>query len=450
MIKKRVAILLLAATVVGLFSGCDTNIIESVDSLMVPPSFHEGYEELVEAFRGAVGNETVFCPPASGDYRSAIVFGDIDGDGSDEALAFYMRQESQSNVRMNYLDVIDGDWASVADFDGYGTGVESISFVDMNNSGMNELLVTWSIYSGSPNKVLSVYKNISDSLSSSLRELSNINFSVMQAVDIDSDKETEIVYIGQSSAGGVTTRIARSLKLKDDSIIVTGETKLDSNVSRYVSIKAEKVSCDMPMRIYADALKGESQMITEVLYWNTEDSDLVAPLLDPDTLTNTITLRNEPIPSRDINNDGSIDIPTQTDDEALYAKSEVNEITHEDVTVWINLTDDGVKNVLYTYINLEQSYMVTLDDARADSTLVRDAKAQNCWVFYEKDEFGNDSELFSLICVPVENNDKDKYALYTVLLRNENRIVYGYIGKDGREKGIDEALLLETVTEFKV
>lgn len=450
MLKKLICAVLIIACTGCVLSGCNANIIEPVDSLMVPPSFYEGYEELVEAFRGAVGNETVFCPPASGDYRSAIVFGDIDGDKSDEALAFYMQEESQGTVRMHFLDVINGKWASVADFAGYGTGVESIEFVDMNNSGVSELLVTWSLYSGSANKVLSLYKNTAPSGTAVLRELSNFNFSVMQTVDIDSDGKKEIVYIGQNTVAGITTRSARALKLKDDSIIVTGEAKLDSNVSRYVSIKTEKVSGDMPMRIYADALKGESQMITEVLYWSEEFSDLIDPFLDPETLANTVTQRNEPIPSRDINNDGTIDIPTQSSLISLSRSNEVGDITREEMTQWINLTENGVETVFYSYVNLEENYMVEISEETSGSTLVRNAKSQNCWVFFEKDAQNNDSELFSLISVPVENAGDEKYSLYTVLMENDKRVLFGYIGQKGREKGIDEVLLSERVSEFVV
>lgn len=140
--KKRTVPLLLALLL--MLGGCSSGkIIESVDSLMVPPSFYEEYDELVAAFRSAVGDNTSFCPPVSGEYRSAIVFNDMDCDGTDEALVFYTSADSPAVARMHYLDFVAGKWVSAEDFSGYGTGIDSISFTDMSSNGLNELLVTW-------------------------------------------------------------------------------------------------------------------------------------------------------------------------------------------------------------------------------------------------------------------------------------------------------------------
>lgn len=442
--KKRILPLLLVLMLI--LGGCSSGkIIESVDSLMVPPSFYEEYEELVTAFRSAVGDKTSFCPPVGGDYRSAIVFNDMDGDGTDEAIVFYTLTDSPTVARMHYLDVVGGKWISLEDFSGYGTGIESVSFTDMSNNGLNELFVTWNPFSASANKVLSVYK----STGQELNEITNLTYNALQTLDIDGDGQTEIFYISQTSTAGVTQRSAKVLKLSNDSIIVAGEAKLDSNVSGYASIKAEKVSGDMPMRIYADALKGENQMITEVVYWDSDISDLVAPLLDTETMTNTQTLRSELIPSMDINNDGTIDIPV----EQINSGSEsalISDISQVQMVTWINLTADGTEPVLYSYINMNQHYMMQIDADSAQSIKVKKIESQNCWVFSEKDETGAENELYSIISVPAENKNDEKYSSYTLLLSDEQRNVYGYIGAYGKEQGINESKLVDSIAEFKV
>ena len=94
----------------------------------------------------------------------------------------------------------------------------------------------------------------------SYKEISNENCFLSELVDIDGDGRKELFLISQSNSTGVANRVAKAMKISGESVVLLGETKLDSNISSYANVKTEKASDEEPMRIYVDALKGEHQM----------------------------------------------------------------------------------------------------------------------------------------------------------------------------------------------
>ena len=70
---------------------------------MKPPAFAGTDEELLNAFTLAAGESTVYCTPLNGDYKSAVIVEDVDGDRIDEALIFYKLKSGQGTVRLNLL-----------------------------------------------------------------------------------------------------------------------------------------------------------------------------------------------------------------------------------------------------------------------------------------------------------------------------------------------------------
>ena len=152
-----VAVILLCISY--LFSSCkSSDFIKPVDTLLVPPLYHEEYESLVDAFRDKVSKNAVFCSPRNGEYRSAIIIEDLDGDKEKEALIFYKDEIESSVAKLHYFNLIDGDWISRSDLNGYGNEVEKIMISDMDSDGNSELIVIWSVSGVSTSNIMSVYR----------------------------------------------------------------------------------------------------------------------------------------------------------------------------------------------------------------------------------------------------------------------------------------------------
>ncbi len=430
-----------------LFSSCSSfSFIQPVSSLLNPPIYYPEYEELLNAFERDVKTDNQFCIPYEGDYSSAIVVDDIDSDSEDEALIFY-RNKNEKFAKVHYFEFINNEWLTVGDFNGYGNNVKGLSVNDLDNDGIGELIVIWETAGVQTGDVLSVYRKTVNE--NSYREIVNEPCLISDVVDIDSDGLEEIFYICQNTSGTATQKIAKVLKFSGNSVLILGETKLDSNISSYVSVKTEKESENKPLKIYVDALKGEKQMITEMVYWDTEKSQLVAPWLDKDTLTNSITFRYEPVECTDINNDGKIDIPIQI----LFGnEDEIKEPIGTErlyLTVWMNFNDGNAKVVSNTLINLSDRYFIKLTEEEVNSIGVRVYKQKNCWVVYLKNEYKNTEEaIFSVIKIDKKTWENENFDSYISISEKNEGVVCVYITETGKGLGITEKTIKNKIFNF--
>ena len=101
----------------------------SIDTLMAPPKLSEEQEQIYDALTLAEGTAISLKYPKSGKYLSAFIIEDIDGDGGDEAIVFYERNNhapDENALRINVLDMKDGRWTSVHDLAAVGSEIEEV------------------------------------------------------------------------------------------------------------------------------------------------------------------------------------------------------------------------------------------------------------------------------------------------------------------------------------
>ena len=145
--KAMTALTAFIAAACLLMTSCsDERLLRSVDDLIVPPLYYDEYGGLVETIQNDLGKDIRLCIPYEGDNRSAIIFNDIDGDGSEEAIVFYRTGKSESNARMHIYRDTNRGWVSGGDFSGYGSEVGNVAIDDMDLDGSKELLVLWNIH----------------------------------------------------------------------------------------------------------------------------------------------------------------------------------------------------------------------------------------------------------------------------------------------------------------
>lgn len=95
--KAMTALTAFIAAACLLMTSCsDERLLRSVDDLIVPPLYYDEYGGLVETIQNDLGKDIRLCIPYEGDNRSAIIFNDIDGDGSEEAIVFTVRAKARA------------------------------------------------------------------------------------------------------------------------------------------------------------------------------------------------------------------------------------------------------------------------------------------------------------------------------------------------------------------
>ena len=380
---KLIAILL---AVCLLLSGCTIGSL-GPDNLIHPPKPYGENEGLQDALEAAVKGNIILKSPKTGDYRSAFVLYDIDNDGEAEAVTFYKLQSDDSAIHMNILDRQNKKWKSVCDIVGSGSDVDRVSFGDMNGDKIPEIIVGWDLFESKEKKLLSVYRCSVGNHSFSLKEIVKESYTEMKPLDMTGSGKTEIMLTLLDSTNNPPTAVAKLLQMgADGKIRVIGQTNLDGNVSSYASVQYESAKENKGARVYLDGNKGENSMITELVYWDKGEKALKSPLLDPKTSSTVLTARSLRITSRDINNDGIIEIPGQVEMAGINYKKVPTKNSNEDklyLTKWSQLAGTKLTPVLYSVINSSQSYMFLLPDKWADKVTVVSSNDDKTWIFYE-------------------------------------------------------------------
>ena len=134
---KRFLLLLILAACVTLCS-CSTGFDD--DTLLQPPK-NTGREAAIQKLieKSARGPYSLKYPN-SGDYRSAIITEDLNGDETDEAIAFY-RTKLDESVHMLIMRAVKKQWVICSDFKTEYTNVDCICFADYNYDGVKDILV---------------------------------------------------------------------------------------------------------------------------------------------------------------------------------------------------------------------------------------------------------------------------------------------------------------------
>lgn len=436
--KKPAAIAVLFSAVCLVLSSCSSSMmLKSVNDLLAPPLYYSEYEDLVKSFRKDVGNDTSFCNPYNGEHRSAITVEDIDNDGNDEAIVLYKSSSIDSVPRIHIFNDDGNGWETLTDIGGYGNAVDELSVTDLDSDGIKEIIVNWSS-TGSAGCNLSVIH--SDKDNPEYKEIANEFCFLSKVLDVDSDGNDELLFIGQNSLMGVSQRFVKLMKLSHGEIVILDEAKTDANISGYASMKTEKLTENSPLKIYLDAFKGENQMITELIYWNSETLSLEVPFFDEETMSNSSTLRSEQIECRDINNDGNLEIPVQ-----YNLDSGVQNIDSETIplTSWIDY--DGGKTVVVaqSFVNLKDGYMLMIDEGNEKNIKVRGYSSEKIWVISD----GND-DICSMLNISKQRWSEEAFKNYVFVFENEENVICAYITQSGEENGLTEKNIKESTVRL--
>lgn len=443
----------------ALLSGCSFRM-QPIDELMRPPLPFGENEQLQKDFRTAVGEDLILKTPLSGQFHSSFIAYDLDGDGDEEVLVFYATKAEKEVLRFCVMKKQEGKWLRVNDTSGSGSELYSVSFVDILGDGTPEILIIWNMRDTKTSKLLTVYSYVDQELPSNnsnqgvLRQITSEKITMLLPVDMDGDGALELFFVYQESAAQLPQSYARVLKMDAAarSFSLLAETRLDADVSGYLRITAQE-EAGMPARVFVDAMKGDSQMITEFLYLDAKSGQLHTPLLDMQKLTNTATLRPALFTSMDIDKDGRIEIPAH---EVWPGSKTVREGNlSQDLlyysTKWQVVDNRGeiTDEFICAMMAQDQYYFRLPENWQWDTfSIVCDEMLREMRVFnYDTENEKTGELLFSLFAV--SNMNAANYDSFITLYRTENASVFAAITEAGEKQGINTAFLKRYVQLYE-
>lgn len=458
--KNRFILITVAGLLLlGAFLGIMTRL-HSPEEVLAPPNPNGEHRQLQQAFEDAVGNGTEYKLqyPDEGEYKSAYVLYDVDGDEDQEALVFYTKNSEDSNVRVNVLDLRDGKWTSVLDESGYGNKVDSVAFSDLNGDGTSEVILSWSLQGAEGSRTMTVHTaTLPESGKPELKTLANMPYKAMSLYDMDNDGNNEILVLWTETVKKVQRNYAALMKLTASGLKQYGEEAvLDNSTSLYDQILFQEGKTPMA---FVDAMKGDNTMVTEVLWWDGVNQTLRAPFTENKTNTNLNTLRTPAVPTLDIDEDGLLEIPvaydfqsSSSDTDTAKQRNEKNAEKEETLYLsrWSNTgtADPGVlQEKAYSLADAENRYMLRIGSGYRDSLFVTRNTKTNVITVYALTETGSKGEpLFSLSYSGT--GKPDEKDTYTFLAQKDNRTVFGTLTSAGKAEGFTNENIEDSIVFY--
>ena len=183
MARKILGLLALLICLTGL-SGC---VFSSVEEMYALPKSSEAYVNLQAKINTEKGNAE-YIAPLSGENRQTIQLVDVDGDGTQEAVAFFRDAQAEAPLKIVFFrQDEDGEYQPWARIEGVGTEIESIDYLDLCEPQGSEILVSWQVNASVRDLVGYTIKE------SQPVEILRTSYDSYLAADLDQDGQEELV-----------------------------------------------------------------------------------------------------------------------------------------------------------------------------------------------------------------------------------------------------------------
>ncbi len=438
-------------TAVFLFTGCSYNQT-GIDSLLKPPKLSDEQNKMYNALEAALGSSAKggikLKYPRNGDFISAFVKSNLDDESSQEAIVFYEVANSATAtmpLHINVLDQQNGEWVSTADITTVAgaSEVEKISFITIQQK---VYIVAGFNLTSTTDKVVVLYSYEEGML----REKFRISCNNYEVVDLDDNKESEIVAMtSKKSEGENKTATAELWRITDTGNAFPLSTAvLDPNVTEYTKIIKGKLR-DGRTALYLDGFRGTNLYTTEILTCQGQQIlNLMYQGADQENLISS-TARNYGASSTDLDGDGVVEIPVRIVAPG-YESSEKHQ--QEYFTQWYVYENKGLTLSRTTYVAGTLGYIFTLPETWLGKVTVQYLSNESELTFYEYKEGGGWGEkLLSVKVVKYANMQKEATEKGYAMLKDYGQIMYVYkIERAGMRMGITAGLVERSFKIYKM
>lgn len=390
----------------ALFSGCMSS---NIDVLLRLPQPSEEYLDLKEKIDDVIASGAVYSAPSAGSYRQSVQLHDINGDGVSEALAFF-NVSGEKPLKIYIYCNVEGQYENVAVIDGDGTGIDSISYSDMDGDGWVEIIVGWKM--GDDIQMLNIYSLRGFTVSS----VAVTDYTEYITTDIDGNGLDELLVLrhDRSESSGDVTMYAMS----SDGETVSSQARLSRGVENISKVTMGRITAGKEA-LFVESVYDGTGLITDIF---TASDGHLENISCGDTGTSLDTLRYYTVYCRDIDSDGIMEIPIPR---ALPGQSEANYRSLD----WYRFTEQGSGELaLTTYHNYSDSwYLVIPESWRGNVTVRREdsASGERAVVFSVWNGEGEAvTDFLKIYALTGENRAVAAMRGNRQILRREDEVIY--------------------------
>lgn len=351
--KRLMAAILAALLLAALLTGC---METSADNLYALPQLSEGYLKLQSAVDSLLSSGAEYAAPSSGANRQPIQREDLDGDGIREVIAFFNFVGTDRPLKIIIFQDADGEYSELARIEGEGSGIDSVSYLDMDGDGVREVAVGWQMGAGI--NMLSVYAIKGWQVS----RIINTNYSEFTGCTLDSDQGSEILVLRLSPSD--LSGEAEHYSLTSDGEVVSSTARLSAGIEALLRVRSTSLLGGSPAILVESTINGDGY-VTDILAWRAGKFSNITMDETSGFSEDTVRLSYTTY-CRDINTDGIIDIPQPS------ALPSTTEDTTYYVINWYSYYATGLRKLMCTtYSNYTDSWFLMLPDEWKGKITVR-------------------------------------------------------------------------------
>ena len=371
--KKRTLTAWMLALTALLTCGCGFTL--SPQELYSLPPLPSEYTELDSRINAILAEGAEYAAPTSGTNIQAVQMVDLDGDGQEEAVAFFRSSTDEKPLKIYIFTAGEQSYEQTALIESSGTGIHSIAYSDLDGDGDKELIVGWRV--STDLKALAVY---------TLRgretvELMRTSYVRYAATDLNQDGKQELVVLRADDDGA---GLADYYCWQDNGIQLRTSARVSSTMaelSQQGRVTIGKLTEDAPA-LFVTGVEDSTWVVTDILA--EKNGELTNLVLSDMTGVSTEIAPYCSLYPADINGDGLMEVPWPV---ALYSGNG-EESSYQRID-WRGYDMEGAAStVLSTYHCVEDGWYFQLPETWIDQIYAsRSTTADEaCVTFYRMEE----------------------------------------------------------------
>ena len=300
---RKAGLTLTIMLAIMLLSGCSglPKLSASPQDLYSLPALPANYTELNSRINEILSSGAEYAAPTAGTNIQSVQMVDLDGDGGEEALAFFRNSGDEKPMKI-YVFSAEGDTYEQTDLiEGSGTAIYSIDYKDLDGDGRKEIAVGWK--AATELQVLEVYTLGKNGAEVLLRT----NYVRYVIQDMDGDGRQELVVLRSDEEGGIADYYSWQ---ENGGLAGLSSARLSVTMAELIQQGKMTRGClrdDVPA-IFVTGVTELSGAVTDVL--SLRNGELSNIALSEQTGISKLVYPFCGLYPTDINNDGLTEVPT--------------------------------------------------------------------------------------------------------------------------------------------
>ncbi len=417
---KKLWLLFGALTVVWLLSGC--SFFASAESLFTLPQLPIEYTDLSDQIHVLIDEGYEYASPAGGRNIQSVQMVDLDGDGDEEAIAFFRRSNDEKPLKIFVFRADEGNFDPLCTIESSGTAIDSVNYRDLTGDGKLELVVGWRI--AADVQTVAVYEISREP--AALMQSGYVRFSLEE---LNGDGVPSLLILRADDEGN---SLAEFHSWQEDAMSVSYTARLSGTMAELSRGSVTSGTLKEDMRaVFITGVSDEGDVTTDILTYR-EGSGLVNVTMDPRTGRSGSARAYLQLRPQDIDGDGSIEVPDPETDGSGQPTG---------IVKWRRFNEWGrSERVMTTYHDPSGSWYFVLPEEWWNSMTVTTTERGGYEV--QTALTVDDTEAAAIYILTGENRENRAMRGNRIVLKRQTGTVYaGELFPGAEELGLTESVL---------